>query len=158
VLQRNRWVIRQNGAKIAKAAERELFLEAENEYLEKRLEFLHKKWELWQKQCTTVSKVLEKIKTYVSAKKDAIKLSTIHRAKGLEENRVFILDYDKLPMGRPQQKDWEKVQETNLKYVAITRAREALYLVESEDIDELEEEGSLFDALPFSSEQLRNRT
>ena len=155
VLQRNRWVIRQNGAKIAKATEREIFLEAENEYLEKRLEFLHKKWELWQKKCTTVSKVLEKVKAYVSAKKGAIKLSTIHRAKGLEEDRVFILDYDKLPMGRPQQKDWERVQETNLKYVAITRARKALYLVESEDIDELEEEGSLFDALPFSAEQLR---
>jgi len=41
VLQRNRWVIRQNAAKIPKATEREIFIEAENEYLEKRLEFLH---------------------------------------------------------------------------------------------------------------------
>jgi len=149
VLNRNRWVIRQNAAKIAKVTERELFLEAENEYLEKRMEFLHKKWELWQRKCTTVSKVLERIKDYVSAKKGAIKLSTIHRAKGLEEDRVFVLDYDKLPMGRPRQKDWEKVQEINLKYVAITRAKSSLYLVESEDIEEMEEESSLFDSLPF---------
>lgn len=149
VLQRNRWVIRQNGAKIPKATERETFLESENEYLEKRLEFLQKKWELWQKKCTTVSKVLEKVKAYVSAKKGAIKLSTIHRAKGLEENRVFIIDYDKLPMGRPQQKDWEKEQEINLKYVAITRAKETLFLVESEEVAEEKEDRSLFDSLPF---------
>ncbi len=157
VLQRNRWVIRQNAAKIPKATEREIFLESENEYLEKRLEFLHKKWEMWQKQCTTVGKVLEKIKAYVSAKKGAIKLSTIHRAKGLEENRIFIIDYDKLPMSRPQQKDWEKEQEMNLKYVAITRAKEALFLVESEEIEEMEDESSLFDALPFSTDKLRKR-
>ncbi|TXF91045.1 ATP-dependent helicase [Neolewinella aurantiaca] len=154
VLQRNRWVIRQNAAKIPKATEREVFLEAENEYLEKRLDFLHKKWEIWQKQCTTVSRVLEKIKAYVSARKGAIKLSTIHRAKGLEEDRVFIIDYDKLPMGRPQQKDWEKEQEINLKYVAITRAKEALFLVESEDTEEMEEDSSLFDALPFTGSQI----
>ena len=108
-------------------------------------------WELWQRKCTTVSKILEKVKAYVSAKKGAIKLSTIHRAKGLEENRVFIIDYDKLPMGRPQQKDWEKEQEINLKYVAITRAKEALFLVDSEDIAEMEEDSSLFDSLPFGN-------
>jgi superfamily I DNA/RNA helicase len=155
VLQRNRWVIRQNAAKIAKVTDREVFLESENGYLEKRLDFLHKKWELWQKKTTTISRLLERIKEYVSAKGNAIRLSTIHRAKGLEEDRVFIVDYDKLPMGRPQQKDWEKVQEINLKYVAITRARQALYLVESEDLGEVEEESSLFDALPFTSDQLR---
>lgn len=149
VFSRNMWVIRQNAQKIAKVTERDLFLDAETEYLEKRLEFLHKRYELWQKQCASVSKILERIKEYVSAKKNAIKLSTIHRAKGLEENRVFIIDYDKLPWTRPQQKDWEKVQETNLEYVAITRAKETLFLVESEDLEELEEEGSLFDDLPF---------
>jgi superfamily I DNA/RNA helicase len=151
VFHRNMWLIRQNAGKIPKVTEREVFLETETEYLEKRLEFLHKRYELWQKRCTSISKVLERIKTQVSAKKNAIKLSTIHRAKGLEEDRVFIIDYDKLPWARQQQKDWEKVQETNLKYVAITRAKETLFLVESEDIEELEEEGSLFDDLPFGA-------
>lgn len=149
VFARNMWVIRQNAAKIAKAAEREIFLESETEYLEKRLAFLHKKYEKWQKRCTTVAAVLKRIKDFVSAKKNAIKLSTIHRAKGLEEERVFVLDYDQLPFARQGQRDWEKVQEQNLKYVAITRASEELYLVESVDLEELEEEGSLFDLLPF---------
>jgi len=149
VFARNMWVIRQNAAKIAKAAEREVFLESATEYLEKRLAFLHKKYEKWQKRCRTVTAILERIKDYVSAKKKAIKLSTIHRAKGLEERRVFVLDYDQLPFMRQGQRDWEKVQEQNLKYVAITRASEELYLVESADLAELEEEGSLFDLLPF---------
>ena len=142
VFHRNMWVIRQNAGKIPKVTERELFLQEETDYLEKRLEFLHKRYELWQQRCTSVTKVLERIKAQVSAKDNAIKLSTIHRAKGLEEDRVFIIDYDKLPWARQQQKDWEKVQETNLKYVAITRAKDTLFLVESEDIEELKEEGS----------------
>lgn len=149
VFARNMWVIRQNAAKIAKAAERETYLESETEYLEKRLAFLHKKHEKWQEKCRTVEAILERIKSYVSAKKNAIKLSTIHRAKGLEEKRVFILDYDSLPFARQGQRDWEKVQELNLKYVAITRASEELFIVESADIEELEDEGSLFDRLPF---------
>jgi DNA helicase-2/ATP-dependent DNA helicase PcrA len=149
VFARNMWVIRQNAAKIPKAAEREIFIQTETEYLEKRLAFLHKKHEKWQQKCRTVTAVLERIKAFVSAKKNAIRLSTIHRAKGLEEKRVFILDYDQLPFARQQQRDWEKVQELNLKYVAITRASEELFLVESADLEELEEEGSLFDSLPF---------
>lgn len=67
----------------------------------------------------------------VSNSKSAIKLSTIHRAKGLENDRVFILNYDQLPEIRPNQKDWEKEQEWNLKYVAITRAKQELYMVRS---------------------------
>ncbi len=149
VFARNMWVIRQNAAKIAKAAEREIFLESETEYLEKRLAFLHKKYEKWHKRCTTVAAVLERIKAFVSAKKNAIKLSTIHRAKGLEENRVFILDYDQLPFSRQGQRDWEKVQEQNLKYVAITRARAELFITASADEVKEEDEESLFDLLPF---------
>lgn len=149
VFSRNMWVIRQSAAKIAKADEREIFLQSETEYLEKRLAFLHKKHEKWQQKCRTVEAILERIKDFVSAKKNAIRLSTIHRAKGLEEKRVFILDYDALPIARQGQRDWEKVQELNLKYVAITRASEELFVVESEDPGEAEDEGSLFDSLPF---------
>ena len=149
VFARNMWVIRQSAAKIAKAAEREIYLQTETEYLEKRLAFLHKKHEKWQSKCRTVEAILERIKAFVSAKKNAIKLSTIHRAKGLEEKRVFVLDYDQLPFARQGQRDWEKVQELNLKYVAITRASERLFVVESADVEEMEEEQSLFDTLPF---------
>jgi len=92
---------------------------------------------------------LKKIKLFISEKKQPIRLSSIHRAKGLEKDRVFIIDYDKLPYVQMEQKDWERTQELNLKYVAITRAREELYLVESIQIEEKAGEGSLFDDFPF---------
>jgi len=49
---------------------------------------------------------------------DFVRLSTIHGAKGLEANRVFILHPDKLPLERAGQQDWENQQEQHLHYVA----------------------------------------
>ncbi|NJC26205.1 UvrD-helicase domain-containing protein [Neolewinella antarctica] len=131
VFARNMWVIRQESARIKNGDAREKYLEGETEYLEKRLDFLQKKYKQWKKSCRTVKALLKRIEDYLSAESDAVRLSTIHRAKGLEEKRVFILDYDKLPYIRQQQREWEMEQEENLRYVAITRAEEALYLVES---------------------------
>lgn len=59
----------------------------------------------------------------------AITLSTIHRAKGLEEERVFIIRPDMLP--HPKATGWQAVQEMNLKYVALTRAKRELFYVEA---------------------------
>lgn len=53
-----------------------------------------------------------------------ITLSTIHKVKGLEADRVFIIRPDKLPL--PVRKKWQIDQEMNLKYVAITRAKNEL--------------------------------
>lgn len=61
---------------------------------------------------------------------NVIWFSTIHRAKGLENPRVFILDYTKLPLRWKNQKSFEADQERNLLYVAITRAQSELYLVD----------------------------
>lgn len=61
-----------------------------------------------------------------------IKLSSIHRAKGLEARRVFYLLGDgEKSFGPPPDKlqDWELEQERNLRYVAITRAIEELIYV-----------------------------
>jgi superfamily I DNA/RNA helicase len=57
-------------------------------------------------------------------------LCTVHRAKGLENDTVYILRPDKLPLSWPNQTEDEAAQESNLKYVAITRAMRALYFVE----------------------------
>lgn len=54
--------------------------------------------------------------------------STIHRAKGAEHDTVYILRPDLIPHPLAA-KDWQREQEQNLKYVAITRARENLYYV-----------------------------
>ncbi|MEP6736931.1 MAG: UvrD-helicase domain-containing protein, partial [Chryseolinea sp.] len=148
VLQRWRWIIKKDSERIVNAAERTLYVESETGYLKQRLEFLNRKYELWKLTCSTLAEIIEKIRSYVSASENSIRLWTIHRAKGLENDRVFILDYDELPLGRLDQKEWERVQELNLKYVAITRARKELFLIEAEKVEVLQEK-SLFDILPF---------
>lgn len=60
-------------------------------------------------------------------------LSTIHRIKGGEAHRVFILDVNLMPSKYAKQ-DWQQVQERNLFYVAVTRSLDTLYFVTSEGI------------------------
>ncbi len=57
-----------------------------------------------------------------------VSLSTVHKAKGLEADRVWILAPDKMPHRKatsPQQ----RIQEENIRYVAFSRAKEALYFL-----------------------------
>jgi len=59
-----------------------------------------------------------------------IRLSSIHKAKGLEAKRVYLLQPEGCTVPHPMAKtDWQKKQEWNLKYVAITRAIEELVYV-----------------------------
>jgi len=53
-------------------------------------------------------------------------LSTIHKSKGLEADRVFIACPEKLYNHRAMAIEWMAEQETNLVYVAYTRARHHL--------------------------------
>jgi DNA helicase-2/ATP-dependent DNA helicase PcrA len=57
---------------------------------------------------------------------DRVQLSSIHRAKGLERNRVYILESSFTC--RPKNEE-EQEQETNIKYVGYTRPRNSLFLV-----------------------------
>ena len=61
--------------------------------------------------------------------KGAVTLSTVHRAKGLEAERVIILRPDLLPLA--VERTWEKVQERNVKYVALTRSKRELIFAEN---------------------------
>lgn len=90
-------------------------------------------------KCTNVAEIIEKLNSLFADKTDgnAIVLSTIHKAKGLESDNVFIIVPNKLPMTYKGQKDWEYEQELNLKYVAITRAKKVLTYVDLTE-DELE--------------------
>jgi superfamily I DNA/RNA helicase len=79
-----------------------------------------------------VDEVVKKIEQVFTDDKSGqgIKLSSVHKAKGLEAKRVFILMPKKAPMPHPMAKSsWERVQEMNIKYVAITRAIEELVWV-----------------------------
>lgn len=53
-------------------------------------------------------------------------LSTIHKSKGLESDRVFIICEDKLFLKSAMRIPWQAEQEYNLVYVAITRAKHYL--------------------------------
>lgn len=148
VLKRWQWIIDKESERIVDSVERMMYIKNQKSYLSQKLDFLHRKYEQWKLVCPTLSHIIERIREYVSSTTESVKLSTIHRAKGLENDRVFILNYDELPFQRLEQKEWERVQELNLKYVAITRAKETLFLVESPKIEVLSEK-SLFDVLPF---------
>lgn len=57
-----------------------------------------------------------------------IALMTIHRSKGLEANNVYIYGYNLLP-SEFAKSEYEIDQEHNLKYVALTRAKNNLFLI-----------------------------
>ncbi len=81
--------------------------------------------------CDGVSTVFDlenRINNIFSEKVEGVVFSSIHRAKGLEAERVFIIGPDLLPHPMAK-KDWEKEQERNIEYVAITRTlRELIYV------------------------------
>lgn len=77
----------------------------------------------------TLAELIAKINSIFSDTASAgVTFSTIHKAKGLEAQKVFILRPDLLP--HPLAKlPWQQQQEKNLKYVAITRALDTLVWV-----------------------------
>ena len=77
----------------------------------------------------TVPALIAAIDSLFSDIAGAITLATIHKAKGLEARRVFWLNSSKCP-AKWAKNDWQKQQENNLCYVAVTRAKESLFLIE----------------------------
>jgi superfamily I DNA/RNA helicase len=69
------------------------------------------------------------IEAIFSDEQGQVVLSTVHRAKGLQFRRAFILHYRDLLPHPKATLPWERVQEHNLKYVALTRATEELFLI-----------------------------
>ena len=76
------------------------------------------------KLSTNIEDLKVKIRTIFTDEIKGIVLSTVHKIKGLEANRVFIIRPDLLPMKAV--KSWQQIQEKNLQYVAITRAKTEL--------------------------------
>lgn len=82
------------------------------------------------RNATSVAAVKAKLEDLFKPGKDLLLLSTVHRAKGLEWDTVFILDFNEL-MPSPWAKEEELEQEHNLIYVAQTRARLHLRYINS---------------------------
>jgi superfamily I DNA/RNA helicase len=79
---------------------------------------------------TSIKGLKDKLNEIFSdAEHNSIALSTIHKSKGLEADNVFIIVPDKLPLRWKNQLEWQLEQEMNLKYVAYTRAKKVLTIV-----------------------------
>lgn len=68
---------------------------------------------------------------YSDNTKGILTLCTCHKSKGLESNRVFILNGWMMP-SKGAKKEWQKKQELNLQYVAFTRAKKSLVFIDEE--------------------------
>ena len=84
--------------------------------------------------CDTVDRVYTKVDelfcdTGARDTLNTVTLSTVHKAKGREWSRVFILGWRDLMPSPRARKQWERVQEANLQYVAVTRTKDALVLL-----------------------------
>ena len=78
--------------------------------------------------CATVGDLERRVETVFADDSAGVTFSTVHKAKGAEADRVFILKPELMPHPMASQ-DWEVVQEYNIQYVAYTRAKKALYFV-----------------------------
>lgn len=82
---------------------------------------------------TSARDLHDRIENMFAESADGVCLSTIHKAKGLEANNVYILCKTLMP-SRLATQDWEKEQEQNLMYVAYTRAKYKLGFVSETEI------------------------
>ncbi len=82
----------------------------------------------------SVDEAIATIEDMFRDRANAITLATIHKAKGLEWDNVYLLDKAKLMPSRFAKLPWQKEQEKNLLYVAVTRAKLNLYYVNSTEL------------------------
>jgi len=120
-----------------KEIKRASFADSENE--EQLLETLKDKLEALtviyssQPDSTRIEQLEDYIDKLFSDESSPITLSTCHRAKGLEAERVFIIDPQDLPLKWKKQREWQLKQEYNLLYVALTRSKRDLFVVGTPD-------------------------
>ncbi len=98
--------------------------------------------------CSSKQVLISKIKNIFRDESDGVCLSTIHKAKGLEAENVYILCHSTMP-SKLAHHDWEKIQERNLQYVAYTRPKLRLGFVSE---DEIKPSGSLIEPSAIMTE------
>jgi len=136
-------MINKTGAKTLSGMHTKLELEKEKLYnkLQKRgvrHPSLHPKMELYRQRLDVIECLMAEVSTVDGLRNliekifaDEIKgimLSTIHKAKGLENDRVFFLCPELIP-SKFATTEWMLNQERNLFYVALTRAKKELIFV-----------------------------
>jgi DNA helicase-2/ATP-dependent DNA helicase PcrA len=83
-------------------------------------------------EAATAASLRTAITDLFSDERGAVTLSSIHRAKGLEAERVAILEPERLGWSRHARTPEQAQQERNLFYVAYTRAMSELILIKSD--------------------------
>ncbi len=78
----------------------------------------------------TVDDLCQRIASLFSDQQSSIWLSTVHKFKGAEAERIFLLDSSKWPYSFKRSTADEEMQERNLYYVALTRSTSTLGLVD----------------------------
>lgn len=82
---------------------------------------------------TTKEKLIQHIKEIFQEDAQGVCLSTVHKAKGLESENVYIICHSSMP-SKLAVFDWEKQQEQNIMYVAYTRAKNLLGFISEKEI------------------------
>lgn len=82
-----------------------------------------------QPQATSIESLKYYIDELFSDENSPVTLSTIHKYKGDEGERIFIHKAGDMPMTWRNQRDWQLEQEQNLLYVALTRSKSELFIV-----------------------------
>ena len=65
-------------------------------------------------------------------KRQVLTLCTVHKAKGLEADTVYVLNPGLMPAPWASKRMWQQEQERNLQYVAFTRAKSKLIFINSD--------------------------
>ena len=82
--------------------------------------------------CDTIEELKTRIESVFADDAAGVTFSSVHKAKGTEANRTFILRPDLMPHPLASA-GWETKQEDNLQYVALTRSKLEMYFVRGED-------------------------
>ena len=109
-----------------------------SQHIQNKLDSI-KALEILSEGLTTAEEVIAKIDEIFPkrSKKGGIALSTVHKAKGLEANNVYIVCNSLMP-SQSAKKDWEIKQEYNLMYVAYTRAKNTLGFIDEKDFEQFD--------------------
>jgi superfamily I DNA/RNA helicase len=119
----NVWRIRETEKALARMEEEKV------EAIEDKVSAIHCLIDGLNEDERTIAALLQLVEKMFSQGRNVVILATIHKSKGLEANRVFWLNRSKCPSKWAKQ-DWQKDQERNLCYVAATRAKKSLHIIE----------------------------
>jgi DNA helicase II / ATP-dependent DNA helicase PcrA len=82
--------------------------------------------------CDDAACMVAKIEAIFSDTDAGVVCSSVHRAKGFEANRTFIVKPELMPHPMAK-KEWEQKQEANIRYVCLTRSKSEMVFVHVPD-------------------------